>query len=188
MSFLQHYIQDHRLAALPEKVKKNLEKLEGQLKSKVDGLSGPASFEECIKAHGPAIADLVERVSKHVAGLPPIGWGTLIPTFKFVHSIAVEVFQIVDNMSKCVVNDSMTPEEKHKAKVSFGRELVYFVWQIVDPLRSKFNWVPFKATIVKIIVKRLSGVLLESLVDFFAAQSVVGKASAKQAVKFKALL
>ncbi len=165
MSFIDHYLKKYRLEKLSGKAKKNLSKLESKIDKFVSNSKGPLTFEDCLKEHGTEIADLVERISKAI-DQPfnhPIGY------LRFVSSISFEAYQIVEAMSGCVVDESMSQEEQHTAKVGFGKQLVYFIWMTVDPLKDRFNWVPFKKTVVKRLVLWLAGMALESVVDLFEA-------------------
>jgi len=172
MSFLDHYLTKHRLDEMPGKIKDNLSKLESNLKKYTEKSKGDLTFEDAIKEYGPQISDLVERVSNYIENRPPITLGNVWGIFRFVQSIAIEVYQIVEAMKDAIVDDSMSPEEQHRIKVEFGTEFVYFVWMTVDPLKDKFTWIPFKKSIEKKIVKWLAGMALESTVDFFAAQGM----------------
>lgn len=172
MSFVDHYLKKHRLAKMPEKMKERIKKIEEKVRNLVDNAPGEKTFEDCLKEYGPEIADLIERVSKHIKDHPPLSFGGVIQTFKFIYSIAVETHQIVEAMAGCVIDDSMSEEEQHVAKVGFGKDLIYFIWMTVDPLQKKFNWIPFKRTIEKKLVMWLAGMALESTVDLFAAQGI----------------
>ncbi len=168
MSFIDRYLKKHRLDKMPEKIKERTNKLEEKLRDFIDKAPGKKTFEDCLKEHGTEIADIVERISKAI-DQPfnhPIGY------FRFVSSISFEAYQIVEAMSDCVVDESMSQEEQHEAKVSFGKELIYFIWMTVDPLKDRFKWVPFKGRIEKKIVMWLAGMALESTVDLFAAQGM----------------
>lgn len=169
MSFLDHYLKKHRLKKLSNKAKESLSKLESKLDKFVSNSKGPLTFEDCLKEYGTEIADLVERLSDYISNMPPLSLSGSLGLFRFIYSIAVEVYQIVEEMSDCVLDDSMSEQEKHDTKVKFGKELVYFIWMTVDPLKSRFNWVPFKKTIVKKLVFWLAGMALESVVDLFDA-------------------
>lgn len=172
MSFVDHYLRKHRLDKMPEKVKERTKKLEDKLHEYVGKAAGEKTFEDCLKEYGTEIADLVERVSQHVKNRPPLSLGGVINTFKFVYSISVEVYQIVEAMSACIIDESMSPEEQHDAKVGFGKELVYFIWMTVDPLAGRFGWIPFKRSVEKKLVMWLAGMALESTVDLFEAQGM----------------
>ncbi len=169
MSILSSYLEKHKLPALSDKAKIKLTKLESKLSKYISDQKGTSTFEDCLKIFGPQIADLVGRVKNN---MPEVSWGNTVKIFRFVNSIATEVFQMVEATSSCVISDGMTPEERHAAKVSFGQELVYFVWMTIDPFKDKFNWVPFKATLEKKLVKWIAAMALESTVDLFAAQGM----------------
>lgn len=170
--FLKHYVKKHRLDTMPEKHKKNIAKLEEKIAKHVEKAPGPLKFDDVLKEHGQKIADLVERLSDYIKDMPSLSFSGVISLFRFVYSISIEIFQIVKDVSGAVVDDSMTDEEQHDAKVTFGKELVYFVWLTVDPLGKRFNWIPFKKTIEKKLVMWLAGMALESAVDLFDAGAV----------------
>lgn len=170
MSFLDHYLKKHRLEKMPEKHKRNIEKIERQLEYITQG--GQLTFEDCIKQYGSDIADLVERVSNYISEFDDWSFSYVVSTFRFVYNIAIEVYQIVHHMSGCVITDDMSDQEQHDAIVSFGRELVYFIWKTVDPLGGRFTWIPFKQTIEKKIVMWLASMSLESAIDLFQAANL----------------
>ncbi len=172
MSFLDQYLNKHRLEKLPEKAKKKLAKLETHLASKINNNSTPKSFEDCIVRLGPRLGDLIERVSLHFDSFE---WSVsgVLAAFRFVNSISIEVFQIVEEIKDCVVTDGMSEAEQHKAKVDFGKDLVWFIWMTVDPLKGRLTWIPFKRTIEKKVVLWLAGMALESTVDLFNANEGV---------------
>lgn len=170
MSFIDEYLSKYRLDKIPEKHKNNLRKLEDKLSDYVKQSKGPMTFEDCLKEHGTQLSNLVERVSNYVSDFKKeLSWTNALSIFRFVQSISIEVYQIVRDISGCVVDDSMSDKEKHDAKVMFGKELVYFVWKTVDPIKDQFNWLPFKQTIEKKIVMWLAGMGLETTVDLFIA-------------------
>ena len=186
MSFIDHYLEKHKLKPLQPKVKKNIEKLENKLKKHIASSKGPLTFDDLLKKHGEDIADLVARVSAYVKDFPPLTFTNAARIFKFVYSISIEVYQIVESMAQCVIDDSMSNEEVHEAKVKLGQELVYFVWLTVDPIGGRFTWIPFKKAIEKGIVFWLAGMALNSVVDLFAAQGIslfaVGKKKKKKGI------
>jgi hypothetical protein len=154
MGFLKNYLDNANLPNIDDKIKNNVDKLEGRLADYIKKQDG--DFEQCIAKYAPAIMDLVSRVSKFFEE-NPITWGNAFNIFKFVYNIAIEAHQLVELLSGCVIKDGMTDEEKKQAKIDFGVELIYFVWMSVDPLKGRFNWVPFKKTIVKMVVKKRVG-------------------------------
>lgn len=169
MSFLDQYLTKYKLDALPKSVQNTINRLEASLREDIRASAGGSNFDFCIKEKAPQIADLVERLSAYMDSQPST---SILNKFKFVYNIGVEVHQIVNDMSHCVLKDSMTTEEKHKAKLEFGKKLVLLVWVTVDPLKNKFNWIPFKKTIERKLVLKLSNVALESVVDLFMAQGI----------------
>ncbi len=169
MSFIDHYLEKHKLKTLSPKSRKNIEKLENKLKNHIASSKGAFTFDDLLKKHGEDIANLIERASA-LKDLPGLRLGNAIKTFKLVYSISIEVYQIVESMAQCVVDDTMSPGEAHNAKVQLGQEIVYFIWLTVDPIGN--NWIPFKKTIEKKLVFWLAGMALNSVVDLFAAQGM----------------
>lgn len=174
MSFLNHYLKKHRLDQMPEKMKERVEKAEQDLNKHISQAKGPMTFEDCLKVYGDDIADLVERISNHIKDRPPLSFSSVINTLKFVYSISTEAWQIVDAMSDCVIDDSMSEEDQREAKIEFGKRLVYFIWLTADPFGKKLSWLPFKKTIEKAVVRFLSELALEAAIDFFDAQGATG--------------
>lgn len=179
MSFITQYLQNNKLEPISDAVKKRVDQAEQKLHDFVKNAAGPLSFDDCLKLHGADIADLVGRVSKYIADRPALSLASSLSLLRFVYNISVEAYQIVEKMSGCVVTSTMTPKEQHDAKVSFGKQLVYFVWTTVDPLKNKLNWVPFKKTIEKKLVLWLAGMSLEAVVDLLAASTTVKTMSAE---------
>jgi hypothetical protein len=166
MSFLDSYLDKHRLDKLPDKTRDNLTKLEDVLEDRVDIVG--SDFEECLQKFGPVIADLIERVAEGTKNAD-----VSLATARWVINIAIEVYQVVDQMADCVIDDEMTPEEAHEAKVEFGKDLTYFVWMTIDPLAKYLSWLPFRKRIEKALVRWLAGYGLEATVDLLAANDSV---------------
>lgn len=173
MSFIDSYLKNP-LPVMSDKHKKSIQKLEDKLTAFVEKSKGPLSFEDCLTKFGPQIADLVERVSAGIKGKNVLSFSGIVGLFKFVTTISIEVYQIVEIMAGCVTDDTMTKEQKHAAKVAFGKQLVYFVWKTIDPMKNTLNWVPFKKTIEKQLIFWLAGMGLEATVDLMAANAPQG--------------
>jgi len=172
MSFLDHYLKKHRLKKLSDKTKKNLSKLEKEMDKFVKHSKGSLTFDDLLKEYGSEISDLVERLARYVSDMPTLSLSGIINLFRFIYNIAIEVYQIIERMSNCILDDSMSEQERHITKIAFGKKLVYFVWMTVDPLKNRFNWIPFKKTIVKKLVLWLTGMALESVIDLFNASEL----------------
>ena len=166
MSFLDEYLDKHRLDKLPGETKKRLEDLQNKMEKDTQD-AGDVDFKDCIKQYGPEILDLVDRVSAKIGDIKVGSIGDALDLFRFVKDIALEVSQIVNDISGCIIPDGLTPEEERAAKVSFGQDLTYFIWVTVGPLDSKYNWIPFKKKIEKKLVYWLSGQALEFVYDLF---------------------
>lgn len=167
MGFLQNYLNNNRLDAMTDDIKKRLSELEYSLQTETPS----DDFSVCLEKFGPEISDLVERVSAAIPTISLNGWKDYLGLGQFIWNIAVEVYQLMKEVSSCVVNDSMTPEQKKEAEVLFGKELIYFVWLAVNPLKGHFTWVPFKATIEKRLVMYCAEKALGSVVHLFAANA-----------------
>lgn len=170
MSFLTQYLKKHRLDKISDKQKERLEQLEEKLSDIVKNDEKSFTFEDLLKQHGEHIADLVERLSNYLKNLPPWSLANTFNLFRFVGGIAIEVYQMVESMSQSIIKDGMTDQQKHETKVTLGKELVYFVWEIVNPLGNYFNWLPFKKTIEKTLVFWLAEMALDNTVDLFEAK------------------
>jgi len=183
MGFVDNYLDKHRLDKMPEKHKKNVEKLEKKLEEKAKGNNGQIDFEnDILKEYGPQIADLVERASKALHG------GFSFSMFRVVINIGIEVYQLVDQMSDKVVPPGYTGEQAQEAKVEFGKDLTYFIWKTIDPLGKYLNWLPFKKSIERRIVRWLAGYALDAALDMLTAQEEqVTTMSADKPMLFKAL-
>ena len=166
MSFLDYYIEESRLDSLSEKSKKALKKIEEKIERQVEETSESADFEQCLSEHGPKIADLVERFAAHVESF---SWKGVFGTLRFVTNIAVEVYQIVEDIHECIVTEDMDTAQEETAKVDMIKELTYFVWVTVGPLDKRLRWMPFKGIIEKKVVKWLAGKAWELAVDLLVA-------------------
>ncbi len=162
MGFLEHYVDKHRLDTMPQKHKNNINKLEKSLSKRIPD---SANFDEVLQKYGPQISDLVERVAK------AFGDGFSFSDFRVVINIGVEVYQLVNQISDQIVSPGMSPEEQHEARVEFGKDLTYLIWMTVDPLKKYFNWLPFKKTIERKLVKWLAGYALDAAMDIITANT-----------------
>ena len=170
MSFIDTYLAKFRLSEMPNSIKDNLINLEQKL---IDTAQQDNSdFQECLKQFGPQLSDLVERLSGQLSKFPKISLGNVFSVFRFVINIGIEVYQLTDKMSECVLKN-IPPEKLHATKVEFGQQLTYFIWMIVDPLNKYLNWIPLKKTIEKKLVLWLAKYALEATVDLFAVNQGV---------------
>jgi len=155
MSFLEEYVSKHLLDNLSPSQQDNINNLETLLKDQVTN----GSFEDILKQYGSQISDLVNRTSQAVSG------EISLSKLRVIINIAIEVYQLVEVMSSSIVKPDMLEEDKKIAKITFGQDLTYFIWITVDPLKDYFNWLPFKKTIEKKVVKILSGFGIKSALD-----------------------
>lgn len=168
MSFLETYVNKYRLDKIKPQEKKHLHDIETQLDQSVNKISSNRSFLEIIKIHGDDIADLVERVGSHFDN-----WKFTIKksisSFRFVINIAIEIYQMVENISSSLVSENMDNVEKESVKTQFGVDLVWYVWSIVNPINKRFRWIPFKKVFEKKIVKWLARMGISASRDLFKA-------------------
>lgn len=155
MSFLEEYVSKHLLDNLSPSQQNNINNLETLLKDQVTN----GSFEDILKQYGSQISDLVNRTSQAVSG------ELSLSKLRVIINIAIEVYQLVEVMSNSIVKPDMLEEDKKTAKITFGQDLTYFIWITVDPLKDYFNWLPFKKTVEKKVVKILSGFGIKSAMD-----------------------
>lgn len=163
--FLQKYLDKNKLAEMAPSVIKNLAELEKELSSQTQESSN-SSFEEVMKDYGPAIADLISRISARLKDVKlsfPSVWNTL----KFVIDISKEVYQMVEGVQAKLIPAGTAPDVAETKKVAFGIDLVYFIWKTIDPLKEKFGWVPFKATLEKWLVRKLALAGIQHAISFF---------------------
>lgn len=183
MSFTKHYLKKHRLDTLPPKHQKNLEKLEKKLQEKAQGNS---DFEECLKKYGPQLADLIERTSNALDDIEFNDFWDAVTKLRVIISVGIEVYQLVDLMSDYVINDDMTEEEKEETRLEFGKELIYFVWMTIDPLKDYLSWLPFRKSFERFVIMLLAEYALKAALNLFDANdviSVMGFDSSKQIVR-----
>lgn len=186
MSFLDTYVKKYRLDKLSSGTKKNLVKLETQLDKVTKKAAKGVSFLDSIKDHANTISDLIERVAKHFDGWK-LGLTTVLPSLRFVISIATEVYQIVEQMHDSIVQSGMTKEQQSEAKLAFGKDLVWFVWTTVGPFDKVLTWLPFRKTIEKKLVHWIAGMGLEAALDLFSANSQDVSSFSSNMVHMKAL-
>lgn len=187
MSFIDTYMKKHRIGDISSSVRKNLAKLEKVLDSVTKKAKKGLSFLDAIKDYGDEIGDLIERVQQHFDGWKFTLTGAF-SSFRFVYSIAIEVYQIIDAMKDEIVPDGLTGEQAWQAKRVFGKNLIFFIWKTVGPLDKRFNWIPFKKTIEKKLVLWLAGMGMDTARSMFKANKEVSSfADNNKAVSMKAL-
>ncbi len=183
MSFLDTYVKKYRLDKIDDSVKKHLLKVEDKLNKVTAKIQKGMSFADIVKEHGERIADLIERVSSYFSDWMPT-WKNVFSSLKFVISISIEVFQIVESVKEAIITPDMSPEEAREALTKFGIDLVWFIWLIVNPLKSTLRWVPFKKTIEKWAVKRMARTGLEAALNLFKANQEVATFATKDTAGF----
>lgn len=174
MSFLDNYLKEHKLAPIPKKSQEDLEKLEKFLdnraavkKSKLVTVITSRTFEDIITDYSSDLMNLMERFRLQISAVNLKSIGGILDSLRFVISMGTEVYQLVDAISDDIVLESMTEREKHNAKISFGKDLAYFVWKTIDPFHKKYRWIPFRNTIEKKLVMWVAGMGLNAASDFF---------------------
>lgn len=155
MGFLNEYLDNNRLDPVSKKVNKQLEALEEQLKEK--STVEASEFDEALKKYGPQILDLVHRAAKAFKNV-----SFSFAKLKIISKLAVEVYQLVDTIQDVIITSEMTDQEKDEAKISFGRDLIYFIYLTINPLKNRLRWLPFKKMLEKKVVLWLAEMGLES--------------------------
>ena len=162
MGFLKHYLNKYRLDRMSNRHYKNLEKIESTLKHKI---IKSVDFEDVLKEFGPQISDLTERASNALENIS-------VRKFHIIINISIEVYQLVELMSESIISDNMTEEDKKKAKIEFSKDLIYFIWKILDPLDKYYVWLPFKKFIEKCVVRWFAGYALETSMNILKATKI----------------
>lgn len=187
MSFIDIYMKKNRIGDVSLVARKNLAKLEKKLDTITQKSKKGLSFLDAIKDYGEVIGNLIERIQQHSDGWKFTVSGAFA-SFRFVYSIAFEVYQIIEAMKDDVVPDGLTGEKAWQAKRIFGKNLIYFIWKTIGPLDKSFNWVPFKKTIEKKLVLWLAGMGMDISRSMFEANKEVSSFPANnKAVFMKAL-
>lgn len=181
-TFLRKYLDQHTALPAPTPEQQEvLVKIETKL---TDQVIGDTTFSDAVANYGDQIVDLVRRVTTEVRNYQ---WtwtlSGFIGTMHLVGSIATEVWQIIEKLQTSIIPPGLTPEQTLAAKVSFGQDLVFYIWKIVDPLAGHFGWLPFKATIEKKLVYWLAGMGLWQAYNFFKANLGVEILSADAPIK-----
>lgn len=165
MGVLSSYLSGPVLNRLSDSAHTNLKKLEDHMLT----IAGKTekTFEDCIKEFGPDIQSLIDRVDGLMS--KEFGFCQWCSRFYVVYNISLEIYQIVERVSGCVIDPQLDSEQKQAAKIDFGKNLVYFVWRAVDPLRNfKF---PFKKTLERIAVRWLTGMAFRSAGKIFGSET-----------------
>jgi len=190
VSFIDIYINKNRIGDITSTTRENLVKLEEQLDTITKKAKNGLSFLDAIKDYGGEIGDLVERVQQNfnLASRQKFTLSNIFSNFRFVYSIAIEVYQIIVAMKDEIVPDGLTGGKEWEAKREFGKNLIYFIWEVVDPLGKSFNWIPFKKTIEKNIVMWLAGMGIDTALSLFEANKEISSFAANnKVVSMKAL-
>ena len=122
----------------------------------------PSECEGIVKKYAPEILELVQRASVAFKEM-----SFSFSKLKVITKLGTEVYQLVDAMQDAIVKPEMTEEQKATAKVSFGKDLVYFIYLTINPLKSRFRWLPFKKTIERKLVLWLAEMGLETAMKLF---------------------
>ena len=178
MSFIDTYMKKHRIGDISSGVRKNLDKLEKKLDSVTKKAKKGLSFLDAVKDYGEEIGDLIERVRQHFDGHK----FKIFSDLRFVSSIAIEIYQIVDAMKDEIVPDGFAGEAEWQAKRNFGKNLIYFIWKAVGPLDKRFNWIPFKKIIEKRLVLWFAGMGMDTARNMFEANKEVSTFAANDKV------
>lgn len=183
MSFIDIYMKKNRIGDVSSIARKNLAKLEKKLDAITQRGKRGLSFLDAIKDYGEVIGSLIERIQQHFDRWEFTVSGAFA-SFRFVYSIAFEVYQIIEAMKDDVVPDGLTGEKAWQAKRTFGKNLIYFIWKTVDPLDRRFNWIPFKKTIEKKLVLWLAGMGMDISRSIFEANKEISTFAANNKVVF----
>jgi hypothetical protein len=189
MSFIDTYIEKNRIGDISQANRQNLAKLEKRLldtvtKKAKNGLS----FLDAIKNYEEEIVDLIGRVRQHFAGWK-FTLSKAFSSFRFVSSIAIEVYQIINVMQDEIIPEGVTGDAAWRIKRDFGKSLIYFIWKTIGPLDKQYNWVPFKKTIERRLVLWLAGIGIDTARSMFEANNkeVSNFSDNNKAVSIKAL-
>ena len=183
-TFLRKYIDQTTLSKLPESAITNLTNLEKGLDDK---LPGNSTFQDVMGEYGPEISDLVNRISVHVNSWE-FSVASVWNSLKFVIDIAKEVYQIVEAVQIKLIPIGASPEVALQKKTDFGVDMVYFVWATIGPLKGRLDWLPFKATLEKWLVRKLALVGIQHAISFFNANPKVATLSNAKTTIMKSTL
>lgn len=170
MSFLDKYLDGNQLSALPQAVVDRLKALEEELDDTSAANGG--NFEECIKQFGPQLADLSQRLGTKIKSISVHSIGDAIDLIKFAANIGFEIHQLVDNIKGCVMPTPLPAAEAKERQIEFSKDLAYFVWLTADPLGPYLNWLPFKKTLERKLVRWIAGMAVELAADLLEKNGV----------------
>lgn len=168
-TFLQKYLDQGTLSKLPDSAIANLTNLEKKLDNQ---LPGNSTFQNVMGEYGPEINDLISRISDHLNNWK-FSLNGVWDTLKFVIDIAKEVYQIVEAVQVKIVPNGTAPEVALQKKTDFGVDMVYFIWATIGPLKGRLDWLPFKATLEKWLVRKLALIGIQHAMSFFNANPKV---------------
>lgn len=190
MGFVDSYLNNNKLPPVSDKVKKRLGRLEEEMKQKTSDAEG--AFEDCLSQFEPDITDISGRLAEKLSDLHVGGIGDAIEMIKFAKNMGFEIYQLVINMKSCVIPPDLSPDQEKERILDFGQDLAWFIWMIVDPLKGKFLWIPFRKKIEEILVRWIAGMGMELAWDVFDNNKkkipVVSKSSKNKTIVMKALL
>jgi hypothetical protein len=176
MSFLDKYLENHGLGSVPQRMKERVARLEEKLNTTLTDSGG--NFDECVKSFGPQLADISSRLGQRIKGMRVQSFRDAWELVKFAKNIGFEIYQVVDAVRDCVFKDGLTGEAAKQREIAFGKDLAYFVWLTANPLKDRFDWLPFKKTIEEKLVKWIAGMAIELAYDMlnksFKASSLDG--------------
>jgi hypothetical protein len=182
MSFIDTYIANHQIGTISASKQKYLNLLEQDLNVALENQKG-LKFSQIINKHTNDIYDLINKIRKEFYAKKWKSWSGVLSTLQFVYSIALEVYQIIENIAGDIVPPGTPKAEQGKVKLAFAKELIYFIWKIIGPLDNSFNWVPFKKTIERKLVMWFAGMAIEAAHKFFKANPVGVKSAGVISVK-----
>lgn len=166
MSFIDHYLKNYNLEEIPKSTQKKLEKLEKKLAQKVDNNPTESTFDDIITKYGEQIADIIGRFSDYWKDVSSWSVSSVVGTLRFVINIGVEVKQLVEAMRDDIVTDDMTDKEQTEDLKNFAKDLIYFIWKIVDPLNNRFTWLPFRERLEKWLVMKIADMAVDFAGDY----------------------
>lgn len=166
MSFIDTYIEKHQIGPISISKQKYLNLLEQDLNVALENQKG-LTFSQIINKHVRDIYDLINKIRKEFYAKKWKSWAGILSTLQFIYSIALEVYQIVENIAGDIVPPGTPKAEQGKVKLNFAKELIYFIWQIIGPFDKAFNWIPFKKTIERKLVMWFAGMAIEAAHKFF---------------------
>lgn len=171
MSILTQYLNNHRLDAVPTKVKNTLANLEQVITGQM--LDGTGDLDGCVQQFAPKMIDLTDRLKTYFQSFSIKSFGDALEAVKSAKNIGFEAYQIIMSVKGCVVPDGLSPEEEKAKTITFGKDMAYFIWLTVNPLAGKLSWMPFKTTLEKLAVRWIAALGIELAYDLMQKNAVV---------------